>query len=192
MKYASIDTETTGLNPINDLVLEIGIVIDDTDWWDKDVESSADLPTFQCYIDHGRFYGDAFALGMNGHILTKIAKKEGNVLSPEDAVLSMNSFLKQHFTDKAWCCGKNFASFDRPFIEQLAQRANMKAPFHHRSFDPAALFLLPEDTGFPALSKCLERSGINSPVTHNAVDDAFQVVQITRYGMKKLWGSHAN
>lgn len=188
MKYASIDTETTGLNPINDLVLEIGIVIDDTEWWDQEVKEPSDLPTFQCYIDHGRFYGDAFALGMNGHILTKIAKKEGNVLSPEDAILSMNSFLKTHFTDKVWCCGKNFASFDRPFLENLTQRVGIKSLFHHRSFDPAALFLTPEDTGFPALSKCLERAGIEGAVSHNAVEDAFQVVQITRYGLKKMWG----
>jgi len=47
-KYVSLDIETTGLNPENCQVLEIGAVIDDG------TTPIEDCPTFQCYVDLGR------------------------------------------------------------------------------------------------------------------------------------------
>ena len=55
-KYVSLDIETTGLNPENCQVLEIGAVIDDG------TTPIEECPTFHCYVDHGLILGEPFAV----------------------------------------------------------------------------------------------------------------------------------
>ena len=69
MKYVSIDTETTGLNPERCQVIEFGAVIDDL----SNPQPIVKLPKFQCYIRYPEYKGSAFALQMNQKILKTLA-----------------------------------------------------------------------------------------------------------------------
>ena len=64
--YVSIDIETTGLNPMECQILEVGAVIDDG-------RALENLPQFHCYVLHQQIVGSAFALSMHPTILRRIA-----------------------------------------------------------------------------------------------------------------------
>lgn len=72
--------------------------------------------------------------------------------------------------------GKNFAGFDKPWLIQRGFKLNA----HHRTIDVGFHFAKPEDEYLPVLQDCLERAGIESKVTHNALEDALQVVELVR------------
>jgi len=76
--------------------------------------------------------------------------------------------------------GKNFGSFDQKFLERLP-RWKQIFRIRNRILDPAILYVDWEnDDSLPGLSKCKERGGFNPHVTHNAVDDAMDVVALLR------------
>jgi hypothetical protein len=84
---------------------------------------------------------------------------------------------------KPWyfnAAGKNFVSFDQKFLERLP-RWKQVFKIRGRVLDPAILFVdWTNDTAAPGLSLCKERAGLPSLVTHNAVEDAMDVVQLLR------------
>jgi len=161
MTYVSVDIETTGLNPENCQVLEIGAVIDDG------VTPIEDCPTFHCYVDHGLILGEPFAVSMHPTILRRIATHEEGYtyLRPWEVASRFHDFLKEHGLDpeneKIVVAGKNYASFDA---------------------DPAALYWQPEIDGMelPNTKTCMERAGIGGDVAHIAVEDARVVVRLIR------------
>lgn len=76
--------------------------------------------------------------------------------------------------------GKNFASFDKVFLEKLPR---WKQAIHVRSrlIDPAIYFTdWKIDTAPPGLNECKKRAGINGEVTHNALEDAWDVILLLR------------
>lgn len=76
--------------------------------------------------------------------------------------------------------GKNFGTFDKPFLERFPQ---WKRIFKIRSriLDPALLYVDWEnDKDLPGLSKCKERAGLGTVVSHNAVEDALDVIELIR------------
>jgi DNA polymerase III epsilon subunit-like protein len=82
--------------------------------------------------------------------------------------------------------GKNFSKFDRNFLEQLPlfnQLISIKA----RAIDPGTMFIDWESDEYPpGLLECKKRAGIKNPeVTHNAVDDAIDVIKCIRYKINK-------
>jgi DNA polymerase III epsilon subunit-like protein len=72
MKYISIDLETTGLDPQNCQILQIGAVIEDT----NEVKPISELPKFNCVIEHPHYSGSAFAINMNMNLIEIIAGME--------------------------------------------------------------------------------------------------------------------
>jgi oligoribonuclease len=76
--------------------------------------------------------------------------------------------------------GKNFATFDKIFLEKLP-RWKQLIEIRNRILDPAILFVdWKEDKALPGLDLCKQRAGIEGEVTHNAVEDAIDVVKILR------------
>ena len=76
--------------------------------------------------------------------------------------------------------GKNFHSGDQTYIERLPR---WKQIFRIRSLhiDPTILFVdWKNDEHMPSLSKCKERAKIDGIVTHDALEDAWDVVQLLR------------
>lgn len=209
MKYVSIDLETTGLDPLKDQILEIGMIVDDLSHPEVSVES---LPRFHAYVLPGvtrRYSGNVVALTMNHLILGQIAyheknrKSEGyeptsNFVNPEDLGAVMHTFLAANEIGKPFefekypvpeptrviPAGKNFASFDRPFLTNL-ENFNKFIRFHHRTIDPMMLFLQKGDTEPPKLETCCERSGIkmDQEQVHTALYDAELVIQLIRAGV---------
>jgi hypothetical protein len=76
--------------------------------------------------------------------------------------------------------GKNFGTFDKKFLEKLP-RWNTVVKFRNRIIDPAILYVdWKHDTTLPSLDKCKERAGIPGSVSHNALEDAWDTLQVIR------------
>jgi oligoribonuclease len=76
--------------------------------------------------------------------------------------------------------GKNFASFDKIFLERLP-RWQQVIRIRQRIIDPSVMFAnWNEDETLPNLQTCKERAKIEGVVTHNALEDAWDVIQLLR------------
>jgi len=76
--------------------------------------------------------------------------------------------------------GKNFATFDKLFLEQLPMWQKL-IKIRQRVLDPAILMVdWKNDTSLPNLTTCKERANVDGVVTHNALEDAWDVIQILR------------
>jgi hypothetical protein len=76
--------------------------------------------------------------------------------------------------------GKNYANFDLRFLEKLK---NWKwINFSHRIIDVGNIYWDPkgDDIHLPDLTACLYRARLNTVVTHRAIDDAKQVIELIR------------
>ena len=180
MKYASIDIETTGLDSEYCQILSVGIVIEDT----KNKLPFEKIPKFHAIILRDRIQGESFALNMNKDIIEVInSKKEVDnaILIKEDELVDhLISFFKtNNLVDKITVAGKNYTGFDKKFLEKVEgwDRLNI----HRRVIDPAPLFMnWKEDRELPDLNLCKLRAGISGSVSHDAVEDAWDVIQVLR------------
>jgi inhibitor of KinA sporulation pathway (predicted exonuclease) len=76
--------------------------------------------------------------------------------------------------------GKNFASFDKNFLVKLPNWTS-RIQIRQRIMDPAILFMAwKTDQSLPNLNRCIERAGLSGEVSHDAVDDAIDVVRVIR------------
>lgn len=76
--------------------------------------------------------------------------------------------------------GKNFATFDKLFLEQLP-RWKQLFKVRQRIIDPTVLFTKwNEDEQLPNLTTCKERANTGGAVTHDAIEDAWDVIQLLR------------
>lgn len=76
--------------------------------------------------------------------------------------------------------GKNFGTFDKPFLEQLPWWQKLIRT-RQRIIDPAILFCDWEnDETLPNLHTCKQRAGVDGIVTHNALEDAWDVIEVLR------------
>jgi hypothetical protein len=76
--------------------------------------------------------------------------------------------------------GKNFGTFDKKFLERLPWWQKL-IRIRQRVLDPAILFMdWKEDESLPSLDKCKNRAGIHGLVTHNALEDAWDVIELLR------------
>jgi len=196
MKYISIDIETTGLSPEENQILQIGAVIEDTD----QVKELNQLPTFNCIVEHNSYLGQAGAIHLNSKIFKTLAelekatldkklaiKREHNILPEKLVVQSFSMWLiangfepnksgQIHIT----AAGKNFATFDKLFLEKLINWKS-KIIVRQRILDPTCYFIdWKNDEVLPNLSLCKQRANLDSEVSHDALDDAFDVIKILR------------
>ena len=76
--------------------------------------------------------------------------------------------------------GKNFASFDKLFLEKLP-RWKQAIKIRSRIIDPSVFYTdWKTDEAPPGLAKCKERAGIEGIVTHDAIEDAWDVILLLR------------
>ena len=76
--------------------------------------------------------------------------------------------------------GKNFHSGDQAYIERLP-RWKQIFRIRHRHIDPSVLFVdWKNDESMPNLGVCKERAKVDGVVTHDALEDAWDVVQLLR------------
>jgi hypothetical protein len=76
--------------------------------------------------------------------------------------------------------GKNFGTFDKLFLQELPWWQKLIRT-RSRILDPAILFCdWNNDESLPSLTKCKERASIEGIVTHNALEDAWDVIELLR------------
>jgi oligoribonuclease (3'-5' exoribonuclease) len=200
MKYLSIDIETTGLNPLTCDVLEIGAFLEDT----ENPAGRENLPAFHTYLWRDVYRGEPYALAMNAHIFQKMLelRKTENVdngnyetrtlVKPEEVWMKLNAWIyaqRAMWTDpKAFInnpptlvvAGKNVSGFDLPFLKQLPAPSLMPK-FHHRVIDPGMMYFDPRNDNVPPdLKECKKRAKLPEHVSHEALDDAWDVIQLVR------------
>lgn len=90
---------------------------------------------------------------------------------------ALTSKMKPYYFNAA---GKNFANFDNKFLERLPRwKQCLRA--RGRTIDPSILFVdWKNDEAIPGLSLCKERAHLDPHVTHNAIDDAMDIVKLLR------------
>ena len=90
---------------------------------------------------------------------------------------ALTSKMKPYYFNAA---GKNFANFDNKFLERLPRwKQCLRA--RGRTLDPSVLFIdWANDDAAPGLGLCKERARIEGIVTHNAIEDAMDIVQLFR------------
>jgi hypothetical protein len=76
--------------------------------------------------------------------------------------------------------GKNFGTFDKLFLQQLPWWQKLIRT-RQRVLDPAILMVdWKNDNSLPNLTTCKERAGIEGVVTHDALEDAWDVIEVLR------------
>jgi len=182
MIYISLDIETTGLDPKTCDILEIGAYVEDTD---KQLPREK-LPCWHRYIWKDNYRGEPYAFMMNAHIFEKILdlKRTGSelVIFPKYASATFADFVFCNVKgNKPVVAGKNVAGFDLPFIQENILNWRVGFKFHHRVIDPGMLYFNPQtDAVPPDLKECKKRAGLPEVVTHEALDDAWDVIQLIR------------
>lgn len=186
MKYVSIDLETTGLDADNCQILQVGLVAEDTLRPDVPVEK---LPSLEFLVKHDVIRGELRGIVMNAKLLGRIDSPfPGDiVINAEHVALEIISFARKHDSlvkyngkEKVQAAGKNFASFDRPFLKDV----NCNSFLLHRAFDPGSLYARLDDEVIPDTAECCRRAGLPDQVSHTALADAQQVVHLIRHAMK--------
>ena len=190
MQYFSIDLECTGLDPDNHQIIEFGAVFEDTE--------TLECNSFERIVMHTEYTGQAYALNMNNRILQVLAgiEKADNKLEyfNKNNIVSQGQLLNDFYDFIIKCgidpnkdksvtinvAGKNFASFDALFLKKIPKWSK-RIRFSQRILDPGILYVnWREDERLPSLSDCKERAGLSTNVTHKAIEDAMDVVEVLR------------
>jgi hypothetical protein len=197
MRFVSIDIETTGLDPETCQILQIGAVIEDT----VKVPELKNLPRFSCIVEHKLYTGQPFALNLNNWLIQMLASLE-TAKTKEDRIKirTSNHIMGAGLVAPAlrtWLiangipsaesgqvaitvAGKNFGTFDKLFLEKLPGWSAM-LQINQRIIDPSIAFMnWQEDEKLPNLDTCLKRANLEGVVTHDAVQDAVDVIRVLR------------
>lgn len=197
MKYLSIDTETTGLDSENHQILEIGIIAEDA----KNPLSYEETPKFQAIVQYDEdIVGSPYALTMPRNqeilkILANIPRNESekieyfekhNIVHIDYLAAKMYYWYRNNVKGaitsldespiKTNVAGKNFRQFDYEFIKRIPNFFDYFS-FNRRYLDLGCFCVnIVDDDVVPNQEECLKRLGINEVVTHEAINDAWQVV----------------
>lgn len=191
MKFISLDLETTGLDENYCQILSLGAVIEDT----NNPLPFEEMPKFHAVIIRDRIQGEPFALNMNKDLIELINKyniskveqrielaKQYQVLFVTEEHLAqafVNFCITNGLNEKVTVGGKNYTGFDKKFLDLIPGWS--KINIHRRVIDPGTSFVdWANDKEIPSLEICKQRAGIEGVVTHNALEDAFDVVQVLR------------
>jgi DNA polymerase III epsilon subunit-like protein len=186
MRYVSIDLETTGTRPDRHQILEFGAIIENT----RQHTDLQNLPRFKRIVKHGEYTGQAFAFNLNARIFQELVKPTGaaTICEAQELAIQFKDFLINHgFEPEENGCiyiqaaGKNFASFDLLFLQQLPNwRDHIR--ISHKILDPVMYYVDYEaDESLPSLGECKRRAGFeDATVSHDALDDALDVVRLLR------------
>jgi len=210
MKYLSIDIETSGLDPENNQVLSIGAIVEDTDnklSFDEIPKFHVCILSDQLTGDPFALQMNRDLIEAMVNYQTAEDQDEKNdlvqmtgmqFLHKEDVVvlfynfLYRNGFVKSDGTDNftgltskmkpvtITVAGKNFGTFDKLFLERLP-RWKQAIRIRQRIIDPSILFVdWKNDDAIPSLNTCKQRANLDGIVTHNAIEDAWDVIQLLR------------
>ena len=201
--YLALDIETTGLDVKRVHCLQIGWVIDDG------VSPLAELKKGSVIIDVPEIkYGEPYALWLNGWIFDEMIKASRGkptkypVMDIRNALFELADAIETAYRKaaefdrangekpkKVQIAGKNAGSFDMPIIVNNGCADESARPIinrlleyvDHRFIDVGAAFFetFGKNPGFDQINKLIQYKDI----THDALDDAMNVVVALRYRM---------
>lgn len=198
MIYISVDCETSGVNPEKDQILSIGLVIEDT----VDIKPIEELPKLHLVIVRDRLEGNVFALDMNNDIINLLKNYQTSTTEEEKESLEKSFGCKfveeQDVVEEIWeflnnrtnyhrfkpkkqitVAGKN-VNFDLSFLTKLPKWERL-IKVRSRVIDPTILYTnWEEDEQLPNLSTCKTRGNFDGYVSHNALEDAVDIVKLMR------------
>jgi len=203
MIYVSIDIETTGLDSDVNQTIEFGAIIEDSNN-PKSYEDSKKYRRVVLSRDKTYVFS-SFAAKLNAGLIELISdienSKDGvtffnnenlsqSAIYSDQLIIDFKFWLAQNgFTEnksgimEVVAAGKNFASFDKKFIEATS-RVKMESlgiRFHHRTIDPASMFIdWKNDITPPSTDTCKKRAELTGKVKHEALADAWDVIQLLR------------
>lgn len=191
-KYISVDIETTGIDE-KSYLLEISVIRDDL------TSPINELPYLYLPIRHDIItYSEPYALGMNAELLKKMMDKNFKTYTPKEAILELINFLiithKEDVDDKGknrkiMFAGKNVASFDIPKLRAFIVKYGTEYELglfdqmiHYKTLDVGSLYFdtFKDNVSLSEINKITGRK----EVTHNSLDDAFDVVHAVRYKLQ--------
>lgn len=179
MHYVSMDLETTGLDPERHQILQMAMILEDTTRPEVPVE---DLPTFCRYICHEEIVGSPEAIYMNAWLF---AEMEGphparyTIVPPHIAFEQANDWLgewRRHLASgRLTAAGKNVAGFDMRFLP-----SDLRSCFRHRVIDVGSVFVDWSQPCLPSLNELVIKTKIRTEQTHDALEDARDVIRLLR------------
>lgn len=176
MRYISLDIETTGLDPRDNQILEIAVVVETGDL-STPVEK---LPHKVWRFHHEYMSGSIVAFAMNARLITEIAtNKESCCGDYQTAFAEIAKIAKEHGTKNI--AGKNFGTFDSRFLDYWGFSERLQ--YTKRVIDPAMLYVdWDKDETLPDTKTCLQRAGLEPPKDiHDALSDARTVIRLIRH-----------
>tara|TARA_R110000772_G_scaffold68118_4_gene150928 strand:+ start:19146 stop:19751 length:606 start_codon:yes stop_codon:yes gene_type:complete len=195
MKYLAIDIETTSIKPEDGQILSFAAVLEDT----SSIKPIKELPSFYCVFRYSKIKGEPYALNMNKGLIEKISEdKDLDLFNIDNFNSRFNTFLlgnglshlnKGNFTSvlppykkvKLQAAGKNISSFDIPWIVNKIPGFSDYFQFNHRSLDVGSVMVdFKNDHWIPNLLECKKRAGVKGEVTHNALEDCYDVIEVLR------------
>lgn len=203
MIYVSIDIETTGLDSDVHQTIEFGAIIEDSNN-PKSYEDSKKYRRIVLARDK-KYVFSSYAAKLNAGLIELISdienSKDGvnffnnenlsqSAIYSDELMIDFKFWLAQNgFKEnksgviEVVAAGKNFASFDKRFIEAMGRikMESLGIRFHHRTIDPASMFIdWKNDTTPPSTDTCKKRAGLIGEVKHEALADAWDVIQLLR------------
>lgn len=182
--YVSIDIETTGIDDKSH-ILQISAVYDNL----KSPVSQllyVDLPVKHEILTHC----EPYAMGMNADLLKKMMKSDFGVHPSAAADALLNFLVKVQELEgldekgkkkRIIVAGKNVASFDIPKLRKFmgAGLADFDKLIHYKTLDVGSLYYdtFKDNVSLSEINKLTNRPA----VSHNALDDALDVVHAVRY-----------
>lgn len=195
MKFLSVDLETTGLKPGVHGVTEFGAVY-------TDVHGKVPMKTFYRWINPEGFVWSQYCLDLhhnwllNVNLRIKANNWFGNPKICKDykelaadfiawvtTELGLDFYDKQNKIIKFTGAGKNFATFDLPFLKAIG----FPEVFRHRVLDPVPLYVEKEDEVLPDFKTCKERAMRDgakfdtAEIAHTGIQDALDIVDLIRF-----------
>jgi DNA polymerase III epsilon subunit-like protein len=180
MKYVSLDLETTCISPKKPTnILMVSMVLEDT----NNVLPLEQLPHFTCFVKPSTIEGSVFALSLNDWILGIISERHENKLgypiyNGNEWIEKALGWLKNQGIDRmhrTTLAGKNVATFDLLFLPREIQDV-----FNARVLDPGSVFADFSREKLMSLQEIKDQLGVEGQVTHNAYEDALDVIKILR------------
>ena len=173
--YLSLDIETTGLSRERSHVLQLAAIYDDGSPLEQ-------LKTFDVVIKWPVItYGEEYAMHLNRHLLERAFNNE-DVVSLEEAQTAFRDFLYVvQRQGKITIAGKNAGGFDIPILKNPTNNFDTSR-FLYQALDPGSMFSEDFDH-LPRLGELNALTG-RPAVSHDALEDAWDVVHAIRYKWK--------
>lgn len=183
MRFIAIDCETTGLDPNKCQMVELAMV-------------HVDITEKRCLVDskqwhilprEGEYIGEEYALNMNAAIIGAIQDGTLRGVTEKEVVFDIQQWLSQlgYIREGFVPCGKNVMGFDMRFLRRLPGWGYPKIKHKHRGIDVGTLMLSPRDEVPPDLEECKRRAGVIGKVSHRAIDDTMDCVEIVKWWFAK-------